>query len=144
MGAGAADAGKGRRTRYQALGANRASAHIANSVSARVELPQCRVNRLRVGARPVEQRHDVLPFERDGGALRVVLVVAPGGAVGGAGYDCGELTLKIGDLAEGLVTVEIQSRLGALRLSHLHRLSFGKTIRSAGFRPESSGIVKAL
>jgi len=40
--------------------------------------------------------------------------------------------LEIGDLAEGLLAVEIQSRLGGLRLSHLHRLSFEKTIRTAG------------
>ena len=39
---------------------------------------------------------------------------------------------RIGNLPEGLLAVEIQSRLGCLRLSHLHRLSFEKTIRSAG------------
>jgi hypothetical protein len=85
-----------------------------------------------VGPRPVQQRRDVLPFERDGGPLRVVLVVAAGRAVGRAGDDRGELPLEFGDLPEGLLAVEIQSRVGGLRLSHLHRLSFEKTIRSAG------------
>jgi hypothetical protein len=85
-----------------------------------------------MGAGLGEQCREVLALERDRGAFGVMLVVAAGRAVGGAGDDRGELPLEFGDLAKGLLTVGIQPRLGGLLLSHLHRLSFGKTIRSAG------------
>ena len=62
-----------------------------------------------MGAGLGKQRRDVLSLERDGGALGVVLVVAAGRAVGGAGDDSAKLPFEFGDLAEGLLAVGIQS-----------------------------------
>jgi hypothetical protein len=71
-------------------------AYVAYFVRAGSDFPQCRVNFRQAGACLVDQRRDVLPLERDGGAFRVVLVVAPGRAVAGAGDDRAELPFKFG------------------------------------------------
>ena len=81
------DTGEGGGTGGKALRANRAAAYVAYFVLTGIDFPQCRVNRRQVRARLVDQRRDVLPLERDGGAFRVMLVVAPGRAFAGAGDD---------------------------------------------------------
>jgi hypothetical protein len=68
------------------------------------------------------QRGHVLPLERHGRALRVMLVIAPGRALARTGDERGELALQLSDPAERLVAIGIQPGSGELRLRHLHRL----------------------
>jgi hypothetical protein len=52
-----------------------------------------------VGTCLIKQRRDVLPFVRNGGSFRVMLIVAPGRALARAGDDRAELPFQFGDLA---------------------------------------------
>ena len=78
------------------------------------------------------ERRNVLPFEGDRRALRIMLVVTPGGALARAGDDRCELLFKFRDPVEYLLAIGIQSRPGPFRPSHLRRLSLTETIPSAG------------
>jgi hypothetical protein len=75
-----------------------------------------------------DERRNMLPFEGDRRALRVMLVVAPGRALTRAGDDRGELPLKLGDPFKCLLTIGIQPGPGLFRVSHLRRLSLTETI----------------
>jgi hypothetical protein len=72
----------------------------------------------------VEQRRDMLPFEGDRSALGIVLVIAAGRPLGGAGDDRGELPLELGDLPEYLISIGIKPKPRYFRHSHLRHLSF--------------------
>jgi hypothetical protein len=64
---------------------------------------------------------NVLPFEGNRGALRIMLVVASGRALARAGDDCGELPLKLSDVAEYLLAIGIQPRPALFVFSHCIR-----------------------
>src|SRR5579859_265575 len=89
----AVDADKGRGAGSEAFRANRPAAYIAYFVYAGIDFPQRGVDRRKMLARLRDQCRNVLPFEGERRALRVVLVVAPRGAVGGARDDRVEVTL---------------------------------------------------
>jgi hypothetical protein len=86
----------------------------------------------------------MLALERDRGALGIMLVVAAGRAVGGAGDDRGELPLELSDLTQGLISIGIQPKIRCSRFSHLRHLLFKERIRSAGLEicPARPPIVK--
>jgi hypothetical protein len=90
---GASDANEGRRAGGEAFLANRPAARIAYFVYAGINFPQGLINRRETLTCPRDQRRDMLPFERDRGTLRVMLVVATGRALPRAGDDRGELPL---------------------------------------------------
>jgi hypothetical protein len=143
---GAVDANEGRGAGGEAFRANRHTAHIAYFVCAGIDFPPGRVNRREMLPGLRGERRDMLPLESDRRALRVMLVVAPGRALAGAGDDRGELPVKLRDLVQHLVTLGGQPGLCGTLVSHLRRLSFKVTIPSAGETkcPGSSGIVKVM
>jgi hypothetical protein len=86
-----------------------------------------------VRARLGEQCGDVLAFERDRRALRVVLVIAAAGAVRGAGENAGELALEFGHPEQRLRTRGFKPGASRLGFSHIRRLSLKATILLAGY-----------
>lgn len=98
-GSRAADTDQRRRTGEKAFRPNCLATNIAYFVYAGIDSRQCRIDRAKVLICLVEQRRHVLPLERDGRALRVVLVVTARRPVACAGHDRGEVALQIGDPA---------------------------------------------
>jgi hypothetical protein len=139
---GTADANQRRGPGGEALLANRLAASIAYFVYAGIDFPQGRVNSAEMLTLPRDERRNVLPLEGDRGALRVMLVVAPGRALARAGDDRGELPLQLSDSVKRLVAIGIQPEPGLLRVSHLRRLSLKETIPSAG--EQMSRLVPAM
>ncbi len=76
--AGAADAGRCRRPGGKPLGRDQLAATLAASVTARGQPGHRRVDPGQLPAGLIEQGRDVLPLERDRGALGIVLVVGVG------------------------------------------------------------------
>ena len=76
------------------------------------------------GRAPRAQRtpHDVLPFERHGRALRVVLVVPAGRSVAGSSDDRGEVAVQPGNTPQSLTAIGIQPRSGQFQVRFFHRL----------------------
>lgn len=119
---GAADANQGGGPGGEAFGANWLAANVAYFVRAGIEFPQGCVNRRKMCACLIDERRNVLPFERDRGSLGVVLVVAPGRTLVRAGHNRREIPPKLGDLVKCLVTDGVQPGPGELGITHLHRL----------------------
>jgi hypothetical protein len=118
------DADKRRGAGGEALLANGAAAYIAHFVHAGIDFPQRLVHRRKMLARLRDQCRNVLPFEGERRALRVVLVVAPGGAVGGARDDRVEVSLQVSETLPYQFAIGIQPRLSRLCVIHGHRLLF--------------------
>jgi hypothetical protein len=121
---GTVDADKRCGASGEAFLANGVTAYIAHFVHAGIDFPQRLVRRRKMLARLRDQCRNVLPFEGERRALRVVLVVAPGGAAGGARDDRVEVSLQVSEALQYQFAIGIQPRLSRLCVTHGHRLLF--------------------